>query len=31
MYIAGTVNQIAYPDRSFRLAIGLMQQVAKLG
>lgn len=25
MYITGTVNQIAYPDRSFRLAIGLMQ------
>lgn len=29
MYIAGTVNQIAYPDRSFRLAISLMQEASK--
>ncbi len=29
MYITGTVNQIASPDRSFRLAISLMQQVNK--
>ena len=28
-YITGTVNQIAYPDRSFRLAISLMQQASK--
>ena len=31
MYITGTVNQIASPDRSFRLAISLMQQASKRG
>jgi hypothetical protein len=31
MYITGTVNQISSPDRSFRLAISLMQQASKRG
>lgn len=31
MYITGTVNQIASPDRSFRLAISLMHQASKRG
>jgi len=27
LYIAGTVNQVAYPDTAFRLAIKLIQKV----
>lgn len=30
LYISGTVNQIAYPDTSFRLAMRLIQKMMKL-
>ncbi len=29
LYIAGTVNQVAYPDQSFKTAVKLIQQVLK--
>ncbi|MFZ2900658.1 MAG: serine hydrolase domain-containing protein [Saprospiraceae bacterium] len=29
LYIAGTVNQVAFPDSSFRLSIKLVQQILK--
>jgi hypothetical protein len=29
IFIAGTVNQVAFPDRSFRLAIKLMLETIK--
>lgn len=31
LYIAGTVNQVAYPDTAFRLMLRLVQQVIKKG